>query len=45
METLTISGKTVNLDVNKKIILSTLWIFVLLNYLYCDILTLMDRFS
>lgn len=25
-----------------KIILSTLWIFVTVNYLYCDILTLMD---
>jgi hypothetical protein len=27
---------------DRKVILSTLWIFALLNYLYCDILTLMD---
>ena len=26
----------------RKTILSTLWIFVTLNYLYCDVLTLMD---
>jgi len=26
----------------KKVILSTLWIFVTLNYLYCDVLTLFD---
>ena len=27
---------------DRKVILSTLWIFVLFNYLYCDILGLMD---
>jgi hypothetical protein len=27
---------------DKKMILSTLWIFVTLNYLYCDVLGLMD---
>ncbi|MCX2681618.1 DUF6326 family protein [Galbibacter sp. EGI 63066] len=27
---------------NRKVILSTLWIFVTLNYLYCDVLTLMS---
>ena len=27
---------------NKKVILSTLWIFATLNYLYCDVLGLMD---
>lgn len=27
---------------NKKVILSTLWIFVTLNYLYCDVMGLMD---
>jgi hypothetical protein len=26
----------------REIVLSTLWIFVTLNYLYCDVLTLMD---
>lgn len=28
---------------DRKIILSTLWIFVTLNYIYCDILSLMDH--
>lgn len=28
---------------DRKIILSTLWIFVTLNYIYCDILSLMDQ--
>lgn len=27
---------------HRKIVLSTLWIFVMLNYLYCDVITLMD---
>jgi hypothetical protein len=27
---------------DRKILLSTLWIFTLLNYLYCDIISLMD---
>ncbi len=27
---------------DKKILLSTIWIFVVLNYLYCDVLSLMD---
>lgn len=27
---------------NKRVILSTLWIFVTLNYLYCDVVGLMD---
>jgi hypothetical protein len=25
-----------------KVILSTLWVFVMFNYLYCDVMTLMD---
>lgn len=32
--------KTINKD--RKVILSTLWIFVMFNYAYCDILGLMD---
>jgi hypothetical protein len=28
--------------IDGKVILSTLWIFVVLNYLYCDVMTLMD---
>jgi len=28
--------------IDKKILLSTLWIFVTLNYLYCDLIGLMD---
>jgi hypothetical protein len=27
---------------DEKVLLSTLWIFVLFNYLYCDVVTLMD---
>ena len=27
---------------DRKILLSTLWIFAILNYLYCDIMGLMD---
>lgn len=27
---------------DKKILLSSIWIFVVLNYLYCDVLSLMD---
>ncbi|MEI6766909.1 MAG: DUF6326 family protein [Bacteroidota bacterium] len=27
---------------NRKVVLSTLWIFVTLNYLYCDVMSLMD---
>lgn len=28
---------------NRKTLLSTLWIFAVLNYLYCDVLSLMDH--
>ena len=28
--------------IDRKILLSTLWIFVILNYLYCDLMGLMD---
>jgi hypothetical protein len=28
---------------DRKVVLSTLWIFVTLNYLYCDVMTLMDH--
>ncbi len=38
METIKVSEKLKD----KKIILSTLWIFVMFNYLYCDVLGLMD---
>lgn len=31
-----------NKKMDKKMLLSTLWIFVTLNYLYCDIMGLMD---
>ena len=27
---------------NRKMLLSTLWVFVVLNYLYCDVVSLMD---
>ena len=27
---------------DRKVLLSTLWLFAILNYLYCDIITLMD---
>ena len=27
---------------DKKVMLSTLWLFALLNYLYCDVITVMD---
>ncbi|MBU2553646.1 MAG: hypothetical protein KKF98_04245 [Bacteroidetes bacterium] len=29
-------------EIDRKILLSTLWIFAILNYLYCDIMGLMD---
>ncbi len=28
---------------DRKVVFSTLWIFVTLNYLYCDVITLMDH--
>jgi hypothetical protein len=28
--------------IERKVLLSTLWIFVVLNYLYCDVVSLMD---
>jgi hypothetical protein len=28
--------------IDRKVLLSTIWIFVVLNYLYCDVLSLMD---
>lgn len=31
-----------NIKNDRKMILSTLWIFVTLNYLYCDVLSLMS---
>ncbi|WP_421897869.1 DUF6326 family protein [Marinoscillum sp.] len=31
-----------NLQDQRKVVLSTLWIFVTLNYLYCDVITLMS---
>jgi hypothetical protein len=33
--------KTIELK-DRKVILSTLWIFAMFNYLYCDIMTVMD---
>ena len=35
------NNKTIDTK-DRKVILSTLWIFAMLNYLYCDILALMD---
>ncbi len=29
-------------SMDKKVMLSTLWLFALLNYLYCDVITVMD---
>jgi uncharacterized protein DUF6326 len=34
-------NKTIEMK-SRKVILSTLWIFALLNYLYCDVVSLMD---
>ncbi len=36
-----LNNKTAEMK-ERKVILSTLWIFVLFNYLYCDVMTLMD---
>jgi hypothetical protein len=36
------SNKTTDKIKDRKVILSTLWIFVTFNYLYCDIVGLMD---
>lgn len=38
----TVTNKTITLFNEKKALLSTLWIFVMLNYLYCDLLSNMD---
>jgi hypothetical protein len=38
----TFTSKTITLFNAKKVLLSTLWIFVMLNYLYCDILSNME---
>jgi len=38
----TFTSKTITLFNEKKVLLSTLWIFVMLNYLYCDILSNME---
>lgn len=38
----TFTNKTITLFNEKKVLLSTLWIFVMLNYLYCDILSNME---
>ena len=35
--------KKLTVSNDRKVMLSTLWIFVTLNYIYCDILSLMDR--
>lgn len=38
-----IKGNFMNIDkTDRKILLSTLWIFAILNYLYCDIMGIMD---
>lgn len=34
--------ENINITKNRKVILSALWIFATLNYLYCDVLGLMD---
>ena len=36
------TNKTTTATKDRKVILSTLWIFVMFNYLYCDVMTLMD---
>lgn len=35
--------KKITVSNDRKVVLSTLWIFVTLNYIYCDILSLMDH--
>lgn len=35
-------NKKMNIMSDKKALLSTLWIFTVLNYLYCDVVSLMD---
>lgn len=35
------TGSRIN-AIERKVLLSTLWIFVVLNYLYCDVVSLMD---
>ena len=34
------ANKTTTID--RKVLLSTIWIFVIFNYLYCDVISLMD---
>jgi hypothetical protein len=34
--------KGTNIMMNKRVLFSTLWIFAVLNYLYCDVVSLMD---
>lgn len=34
--------KKMNTKMDKKALLSTIWIFAVLNYLYCDVISLMD---
>lgn len=36
------NASTKGLALNRKALLSTIWIFAVLNYLYCDLLSLMD---
>jgi hypothetical protein len=36
------TNKKITAVKDRKVILSTLWIFVMFNYLYCDVMTLMD---
>ena len=36
------TNQTTTVTKDRKVILSTLWIFVMFNYLYCDVMTLMD---
>ena len=36
------NATTITTGMDRKVLLSTLWIFVTLNYLYCDVVTLMD---
>ena len=36
------TNKKTGTRINTKVLLSTLWIFAVLNYIYCDVISFMD---